>query len=112
MSDSLTADILERAADLIEPEGAFDPGPFAMNADGKVVDPDNPDAVCFCASGATWRAALNLGVGDYGNAADDFFKSRFGVWPSSYARHHPQAAVVAAFREAAAIARSTGDQGS
>lgn len=103
------SEILDKAADLIEPEGAFDPGPLAKNAAGVEVSPDDPSAVCFCAVGATWRAAFDGGgtLGD-SNRADTFYREYFHAFASRDALRLPKAKLLERFREAAQKARESG----
>lgn len=49
--------ILFKAADLIEPEGAWTQGPWAADAEGNEVRPRDEAACAFCASGALERIA-------------------------------------------------------
>jgi hypothetical protein len=49
------ADIYRRAADLIEPEGAWTKGSYARDEHGKQVFFRDSNAVCFCAIGALTR---------------------------------------------------------
>ena len=110
MSDLTVAEVLERAADLIEPEGAWTTDASARNQSGESVSVRNPDAVCFCALGAILRfggGAMN---------ADDYFGNflqdrqnwlAIGHWNDAPGR--TQAEVVPKLREAAAIARARGE---
>lgn len=110
MSDPTTiADVLDAAADLIEPEGAWTTETVASTADGNSVLSDNPQAVCFCAMGAIFRCGGDP-VG-----ADKFFGGTIcpgGGWghigPWNDAPERTQAEVVAKLREAAALARARG----
>jgi hypothetical protein len=51
------SDVLERAAALIEPPGAWTQGEYARNECGSPRAWDDPDAACFCARGAIYRAS-------------------------------------------------------
>jgi len=53
MADLTIAEVLTRAADLIEPEGAWTQGDTARDADGKPLpNSTEPAAVCWCVLGA------------------------------------------------------------
>jgi len=108
MTDLTIADVLERAADLIEPEGKWTQGESARTADGQVVFAPHKDAVCWCLYGA---------IAQVGGANCDFnsttyLASRFiekgeetlAAWNDAPER--TQAEVVAKLREAAALARA------
>lgn len=102
------ADILDKAADLIEPEGAWTQGWFARNAGGSDTGTNDEDAVCWCAFGAVERAcqskwsklstATNLLGGLVGGMISDW----------NDAPERTQAEVVSKLREAAALAREQG----
>jgi hypothetical protein len=121
MSESLSiADVLERAADLIEPEGRWTQGAFSRNADGSAdLDEDETAAsnpVCWCALGAIAEvagadvtrlltfASTNTEV----QAKAALYLSRHlnalvEDWNDNPDRAHSE--VVAKLREAAALAR-------
>lgn len=110
------ADVLERAADLIEPEGAWTQHHYARNEYGTpfIHCSRYPEGVatCFCANGAINVAAGNKPTEDY-TPATNFFADMFadgdsGDWNDAPAR--TQAEVVAKLREAAALARARGEQ--
>lgn len=104
------ADILDHAADLIEPEGAWTQGFYARGASGLPVKVNGKAAVCFCGIGAVLRAARARTVFDlsFGRAA---LAKALGVgWLSDFyhwqdAPKRTQAEVVAALRQAALKAR-------
>lgn len=50
---------LSKAADLIEPPGAWTQGAFARNEKGYKVSPDNPEAICFCLIGSIRKISGN-----------------------------------------------------
>lgn len=50
------ADVLERAAALIEQPGKWTQGAFARAANGNPIGPLSPNATCWCAYGAIGRA--------------------------------------------------------
>ncbi len=106
------ADVLERAANLIEPEGAWTQGEYARNAYGSGFIhnrryPHGPP-VCFCLNGAINFVAGNRVTQDY-TPAQRIVESMFddgatGTWNDAPER--TQAEVVAKLREAAALART------
>jgi hypothetical protein len=112
MSDALSvADVLERAADLIEPEGAWTQGVYARDAEGHILGAGTaPEAVCFCALGAIEH------IGGHGAPAKAFLARH--IMPEGYRStthtvgsfnddpRRTQAEVVAKLREAATLARS------
>jgi len=60
MSELSVAEVLNRAADLIEPEGAWCQGHYARDAGGWSVDIGDPDACRFCIVGAVARVVGSL----------------------------------------------------
>lgn len=105
------ADILERAAKLIEPEGAWTQGSFASAASGKPTGSIwNDNASCFCIRGAIARiaGALYSGAAIFATRVilgnDD--QAALARWNDAPER--TQAEVVAKLREAAAKAREQG----
>lgn len=106
-SDTPIADVLEKAADLIEPEGAWTQGTDARDAAGHQVEPNDEAAVCWCIDGAYLRCG--------GKWHDAGWKVLMGLVPEGLgpiswndAPERTQAEVVAALREAAAKAREAG----
>lgn len=97
------ADVLERAADLIEPEGAWTRFCLARDAEGNSVLVGSDKAVCFCMEGAIRRVS---GWSDEHPAVDLLERVTetigYGDWNDS----HIQIEVVAALREAAALSRT------
>lgn len=104
------SEVLAKAADLIEPEGAWTQGKFAREASGLAQDPKSPKAICWCARGAIIRS------GGLESAPLRYLRSvvpscdRSGepvaVWNDAPER--TQAEVVKALRDAADLARSEG----
>ena len=103
------ADVLDAAADLIEPEGAWCQKALGFDALGCSVGAadDIERAVCFCAAGAIWRV-----VGHHSSRVQAVFEQlnkatggTGGVGHWNDARKRTQAEVVAKLREAAALAR-------
>lgn len=100
------ADILERAADLIEPEGAWTQGAFAVSATGERLNEQAPEAVCWCVAGAISRAAGSFYSGGASAARDHLraiIQDTLPHWNDAPER--TQAEVVSKLREAAAKAR-------
>lgn len=103
------AEVLDRAADLIEPEGAWQQGTWARDVSGKAVTLWCDKATCFCMRGAVVRASgLSMSAELTGiNAALGFRRaSQMARWNDREGR--TQAEVVAKLREAAALAREQG----
>lgn len=107
------ADILDRAADLIEPEGAWTQGAFVRDAFGSDVyeafREEAADAACFCLYGAI-GSVIGRDPEGYRDA-DPLLEAVLGV-SSPYevakwndAPERTQAEVVAKLREAALLAR-------
>lgn len=111
MSAPLPSQVLDAAADLIEPEGAWTQGAYGRDGYGVGLDErELSEAKCFCVSGAIirvgdgnelWRACLR----NFEAAVGDGFRS-FIQWNDAPER--TQAEVVSALRKAADIARSEG----
>lgn len=109
------SEVLSKAADLIEPEGAWMQGAPARRADGSAAYNvfEHEDVVCFCALGAIQKAA---GSDPEYEPASEFFRTRilramgrnvsYASWNDAPVR--TQAEVVAKLREAADLARSEG----
>jgi len=99
------AEVLTRAADLIEPEGAWLQGEMAEDADGFEVSAGEPTAVCWCIAGAIRRVS-SANPGLYGLARNlllDHIGESLVTWNDAPER--TQAEVVAALRAAAEKAR-------
>jgi hypothetical protein len=105
------ADVLDRAADLLTPEGAWTQGYSARDANGSPVFVDDKSAVCFCMWGAIAKVTGDLSAQDrrpiraitkpLGWAATPDNLGRFNDTPG-----RTQAEVVAKLREAAALDRA------
>lgn len=112
------ADVLSRAADLIEPEGAWTQGDFARDetgfqySDSGLTFHEFP-ATCFCLFGALAEVA-EVSDPELYRDADRYLLTVVGVpfvndvadWNDAKGR--TQAEVVAKLREAAALAREQG----
>lgn len=120
MSGLTVAEVLDAAADLIEPEGKWTQGAFSRNADGAAdADEDETTAVepvCWCALGALAEVSGKSTLDSYvfalaypdraapGYAAlRAFIGGEVADWNDAPER--TQAEVVAKLREAAAAAR-------
>lgn len=116
MSALTVAEVLERAADLLEKPGAWTQGGAGRDRRGYLVQARNIDrAVCFCGVGAVWKA-----VGAPFEEVKDWViyecfppmnkavnrSNCFGHWNDTPGR--TQAEVVAALRSAAVIAAGGG----
>lgn len=108
------ADILDRAADLIEPEGAWTQRALGRNANGRCADADRmpKKPVCFCAVGAVCRVLGLTTYTPYGAAHRPLEALRTSlprVWSLTEwndAKGRTQAEVVAALRQAASAERA------
>lgn len=106
------SEILDAAADLIEPEGAFTKGAFGRDALGRKLQAAELDrAVCFCTIGAIIKAGGFHGVTDRGLHATMRFHPEFGAvlwdvvtWSDRPGRKSESA--VSALRRAADLARA------
>lgn len=112
------SEVLERAAALIEPEGAWTQVALAENASGREVRPTDTDAVCWCAAGAIARARGN-GDGDaYSNEIvelvmraipREYRRGQIWEWNDDRRRdRRNQLRIVEGLRKAADLARSEG----
>ncbi len=105
--------LIEAAADLIEPKGAWTRLTRARNALGREVEPCSDGAVRWCAIGALERVALNEGA-DFLNSlravCAEVPSKRYCHSISCYndARGRKQAQVVKLMRKAAARVRAGG----
>lgn len=120
MSEQLSiADVLERAADLIKPEGKWTTRAFARTAKGRLIGYNEAAATCFCALGAIARTAGGDNPAMHRAAehlASEFPPSQYGLEDGAAyisaistwndAPERTQAEVVAKLREAAAKART------
>jgi hypothetical protein len=108
MSKSVS-EILDAAADLIEPEGAWTQGTWARKASGSLTSAHFEDAVCFCARGAIVRAGnfpLTAELPRLNDLAGFRNAAEMARWNDAPER--TQAEVVAKLREAA-MARERGE---
>lgn len=104
------ARVLDKAADLIEPEGAWTQGEYARDAQGIAVRVPNK-AACFCLYGALNSAAGSALDGPVPREITDLLMKllprRLVPWAWNDERGRTQAEVVAKLREAAAKARES-----
>ena len=93
---------LNKAADLIEPEGAWTQGHFARHKNGNPIGPFEDNAACWCASGAIQRIEGRARWGAW-DAFDGFIRQRGFDHMATFndAPGRAQAEVVAALRQAA-----------
>ena len=106
------SDVLEKAAELIEPEGVWCQGRYAADKDGLAVPETDPRACRWCAAGAISRVSHEMG--DSFRAWSDtveFLAQFVGFltttdWNDVDGRQ--QSEVVAALRAAAEAARGDG----
>lgn len=113
----LPSTVLDRAADLIEPEGAWTRHRFARDSGGAPVRPRDPRATCWCMTGAIIRAG-NGEVMPYAVFAAKHLgwsantDGPAGIGPTAFVEQWndraTQPEATAALREAAALARSEG----
>lgn len=99
------ADVLERAADLIEPQGKWTQGTFARGKRNRPCKEGNSStARCWCALGAIQHETNSVALR---NEAHWRLRKTLGMLVTSFndAPGRTQAEVVAALREAAALAR-------
>jgi hypothetical protein len=111
MTDLTIADVLNRAADLLEKPGAWTQGWFARDAIGNKTPVDSRSATCFCVMGALQRAANATHSDDVIIAAREILIAngarakgplgRIANWNDAPER--TQAEVVAKLREAARL---------
>lgn len=107
MGDKTVAQVLEDAAALIEPDGKWTQGEYALDASGFKTSPVSKarQPVCFCMLGAVKHAS--------GNPREDskvmnwlhYNLGSRGTWLFNDAEGRTQAEVVAKLRDAAAVAR-------
>jgi hypothetical protein len=104
------ADVLEHAADLIEPKGKWTRGAAARDANYNPTSFDSKDASCWCAMGAISRVAMGVRpMRDIaGQARDQFRRVLETPWITDFndAEDRTQPEVVAALRRAATLARA------
>lgn len=111
--EKTVAEVLEAAASLIEPEGAWTQGAYYRDANGREIYADRREAACFCALGAI-RIAGDYdasGLPDLNPAAqvlEGVLDTGVGIHEWNDAPGRTQAEVVAKLREAAAVARERG----
>lgn len=119
-SPMTVADVLNAAADLLEPEGRWTQGAYARKADGtELQTPLAKSATCYCMFGAMAVACRtnpeNGGNAKYSKAVtavlDSLRISSIDFWNDRPAR--TQAEVVHALREAArtALSKANGAEG-
>lgn len=110
MEQLSVADVLDRAADLIEPEGAWSNDAVALRSSGAPTYAQDPKATCFCALGAIWRLTDrgSLHRREVEDAAKLVMEGSVAVFNDAPGRS--QSEVVAKLREAATLARAQGGE--
>lgn len=101
------ADVLDAAADLLEPKGAWTQGAFARNADGDFtgLSEFRGPAVCWCIMGATEKVTDDPRLAGEADRYVARLVPGFSIEDFNDAPERTQAEVVAKLREAAALAR-------
>lgn len=110
MPDDLKAsEILNKAADLIEPEGAWAQEYFARDEHGNFVEACDELAMCWCVLGAIEFAAGGVGVAysEAQHCLGAIVGEQIDEWNDAPRR--TQAEVVAALRQAAKLAEEEGN---
>lgn len=108
MTEGLSvADVLERAADLITPEGAWTQGTWARDESGRSVTLRSPYAACFCMRGALVIASNKSMASEMTGVQKALgFRNAAAMARWNDRDSRTQAEVVAKLREAAELARS------
>lgn len=117
----LPSEILSKAADLVEPEGAWtkfvaagsEPATDEEDIDGVEVNEWSPNATCWCAAGSIWRVTPRLpeaSVVSVRSRALDYLRDVVGgpIPDWNDATERTQAEVVAGLRAAAELAKAEG----
>lgn len=107
MTGLSVAEVLNRAADLLTPEGAWTQGAGARDRDGRALVAPHPNAVCWCAFGAIAQVGgdnpdCTSVVYRASRLLDHDQKLDIIEWQDKHGR--TQAEVVAALRSAATLA--------
>lgn len=103
----LVSEILDKAADLIEPEGAWTRNALARRPDGHLIGPLEEGATCWCLYGALDRVTGVSGYdGQAATALSNVIDDYVSEWNDRPAR--TQQEVVTALREAARKEREAG----
>ncbi len=104
------ADVLERAADLLEPDGNWTRVTGARDVGGKIVKPCSPSAVSWCLEGALAAVTRHDWCSSAFEAepAYKFLRSFLGIdpWEWNDRAYRTQSEVVAKLLEAAALSRA------
>lgn len=112
MSENLKpSEVLAKAADLIEPEGAWTQGALARCPNGWGVGARDPVAVCWCAKGAITKALTGDGSRAIWGVASHHITGRLdhgylAMWNDKI--HRKQTEVVTALRKASELAKAEG----
>jgi hypothetical protein len=100
------SEILEKAADLIEPEGCWTQGAFARDLGGDNTTAQDINAACWCAIGAVIRVTEGrpfLGATALRFLASTLENACIPEWNDDLRR--TQSEVVSAFRKSASLAK-------
>lgn len=100
------SEVLAKAADLIEPEGAWTQREYARDSNGAYTTSRDPRAVCWCALGAIIRASDGMSGSSTQFTSKIIDGRGIGAWNDDLCR--TQAEVVAALRKASALAAEAG----
>lgn len=93
---------LKAARDLISDPSCWTQGDFARNTDGQSVDPNNKEAMCFCAFGAIQRITENPLMSDADRLLESICNERFSLSVGDFNDTHTHAEVLALFDAAIA----------
>lgn len=99
MTEQSVADVLNAAADLVEPDGAHAKYALARDAAGRPCDPDSDIATSWCAVGALYKVE-----GGYDVARQAFDHFLGAVHPVDFNNDRTQAEVVATHPQSKAAA--------
>lgn len=111
MSELKPSEVLAKAADLIEPEGAWIQRSYARDRMGHFVDYTSPGAACWCAEGAIFRQIPDADMSDVNAVWRFIAMAEPEAHDTPYWNDRPgrtQAEVVAALRKASELAKAEG----
>ncbi len=97
-----TSEVLNKAADLLEPRGAWTQRCSARDAAGEEINAHSKEAVSFCAFGAINRIAKGVDYSDAVITLENYLGTFASTWTDKPSRRKGQ--VIAALRAAAAEA--------
>jgi hypothetical protein len=104
------SEVLAKAADLIEPEGAWRQGYYARDGAGRDCDAHDPSAICWCAVGSIERSVPICNYDDLDEAERFLTRALGGAYVPHWndAKGRTQAEVVSALRKASELAKAEG----